>query len=82
MYKLYSQRKKEAEQGISDVYIYDKFCREFRNLSFVESFAISICILLKTYLAFIRMLKIFICRMGITSICGNLSVRHLREKRD
>lgn len=31
MYKLYSQRKKEAEQGISDVYIYDKFCREFRN---------------------------------------------------
>ena len=31
MYKLYSQRKKEAEQGISDVYIYDKFCRAFRN---------------------------------------------------
>lgn len=31
MYKLYSQRKKEEEEGVSDVYIYGKFCPEFRN---------------------------------------------------
>lgn len=31
MYKLFSQRKREEENGISDVYIYDKFCKAFRN---------------------------------------------------
>lgn len=34
MYKLFSQRKREEENGISDVYIYGKFCKEFRNQYF------------------------------------------------
>ena len=31
MYKLFSQRKREEENGVSDVYIYDRFCVEFRT---------------------------------------------------
>lgn len=31
MYKLFSQREKEKKGLMSDVYIYDEFCQEFRN---------------------------------------------------
>ena len=31
MYKLFSQRKREEEQGVSDVYLYDNFGKGFRN---------------------------------------------------
>lgn len=31
MYKLFSQRKKDAEENVSDVYIYDNFPATFRN---------------------------------------------------
>ena len=31
MYKLFSQREKEKKGLVSDVYIYDEFCQEFRN---------------------------------------------------
>ena len=34
MYKLFSQRKREEENGVSDVYIYNKFSKEFRNQYF------------------------------------------------
>lgn len=34
MYKLFSQRKREEENGVSDVYVYGTFCKEFRNQYF------------------------------------------------